>query len=416
MDMLKDANWDSDLFIKLSDNRVKKAGKKIVKGLADLYQAEDDFWKIFAFKNESARYEDILIKDMGMSKDEAERYIANIVTNTYPTYSKIPESIKRLRRFPLVGTFVSFHAESVRTLYNSITLAKQEMTHKNPKIKMIGAQRMAGGLSYFALREGIANYFTVKSIGASGMLLSAITGLFGDDDDDTAKKTERAARLFLPPWLQFSKLMYTEVGDGKIKVYDAGASDPHGVMDSFLNALLLAEDTDEALVDAWIAVTKPFLSTDILTSQVLDIHEMMKSKEWETYTGNEKVEWLVKLTLKTFEPGTSTTARRIIGAEKGERGSEIMAAGTGIRPYDVDVLENGMPYKVYEFRDRVDGIKKKYWKDKKTETQEDATTNAIEKLKEQFDLFNGIYEAAILLGVKKEDIDEYLMRLSLIHI
>ena len=102
MDMLKDANWDSDLFIKLSDNRVKKAGKKIVKGLADLYQAEDDFWKIFAFKNESARYEDILIKDMGMSKDEAERYIANIVTNTYPTYFKLPEAVRRLRRFPLL--------------------------------------------------------------------------------------------------------------------------------------------------------------------------------------------------------------------------------------------------------------------------------------------------------------------------
>ena len=42
------------------------------------------------------------------------------IRNTYPTYSKVPEVIKNLRKLPF-GNFVSFPAEMIRTTHNIVS-------------------------------------------------------------------------------------------------------------------------------------------------------------------------------------------------------------------------------------------------------------------------------------------------------
>ena len=39
------------------------------------------------------------------------------IRNTYPTYSKVPQFIKDIRKIPFFGNFVSFQAEILRTGY-----------------------------------------------------------------------------------------------------------------------------------------------------------------------------------------------------------------------------------------------------------------------------------------------------------
>ncbi|KKL26248.1 hypothetical protein LCGC14_2397190, partial [marine sediment metagenome] len=96
--------------------RVLSVGSKFVKSL---YRAEDDVWKVFAFENELARYG---AAKPEWSVDRLEAHVAEIVRNTHPTYSLVPRGVKMLRRFPLVGNFVSFPSEVARTMYHTLRL------------------------------------------------------------------------------------------------------------------------------------------------------------------------------------------------------------------------------------------------------------------------------------------------------
>ena len=47
-----------------------------------------------------------------------------------PTYSMVPEAIKRLRRIPFIGNFMSFPAEIIRTSGNIVDRGLREMSFK----------------------------------------------------------------------------------------------------------------------------------------------------------------------------------------------------------------------------------------------------------------------------------------------
>ena len=91
-------------------NQAKSKLDKVLKGSMDLYQSEDDLWKLFAWENEKARYRKAKPE---WTEDQVKAKAAEIVRNTYPTYSLVPRGVKLLRRFPFMGTFVSFPAEVV---------------------------------------------------------------------------------------------------------------------------------------------------------------------------------------------------------------------------------------------------------------------------------------------------------------
>ena len=67
------------------------------------------------------------------------------IRNTYPTYSKVPEVIKNLRKLPF-GNFVSFPAEMIRTTYNILSLGLKEATSKNAQLRQNGYRRLMGAL------------------------------------------------------------------------------------------------------------------------------------------------------------------------------------------------------------------------------------------------------------------------------
>jgi hypothetical protein len=68
---------------------------------------------------------------------------AYLVTNTMPTYSKVPEIIKVIRSLP-VGNFIAFPAEMFRTSMNMATIGSKEMMSANPYIRQMGARRLLG--------------------------------------------------------------------------------------------------------------------------------------------------------------------------------------------------------------------------------------------------------------------------------
>jgi len=88
--------------------------------------------------------------------DAIEEASAFLLRNTYPTYSKVPPFIQNLRKIALVGNFISFPAEILRTGANIISIGLKEAAHPNAAIRQMGVRRLTGAaLTSFAIGKGI---------------------------------------------------------------------------------------------------------------------------------------------------------------------------------------------------------------------------------------------------------------------
>ena len=111
------------------------------------------FDRINTFTGQKKTYADAI--------DEASAFL---LRNTYPTYSKVPPFIQNLRKIAVVGNFISFPAEILRTGTNIIATGLKEAAHPNAAIRQMGIRRLTGAaLTSYAIGKGateIAQFLT----------------------------------------------------------------------------------------------------------------------------------------------------------------------------------------------------------------------------------------------------------------
>ena len=372
-DMFKDADIDGFLERRLSMKKrkgvmgkirqaISSRSSKIISAMEDAYQAEDDMFKIAAYETEMNRYADALYnksKDQltDKEKQEVSDIAANNVKNTYPTYSRIPEGIKILRRLPLfIGSFISFQAESYRTAYNTIALAKDELSSKNKKIKKIGARRVAGASSYLTAKTAMLSYLGY----AAGTGIGGALGALFDDDDE--KKKEKDVRSFLPPWSQNSDLIILKAADGQIEYIDFSASDPHGGLNKALNAFLKGDDLLDSFKQSTLELVGQFQGPDILTNLAIQLkgneNDFGKPIYNEEDSFFEKADKILDYVYKVVEPGTITSIRKAAASEQ-SLGQIAFGDATGLKVRKSDVKEQ-FGYKLAEFDESFKDIRKIY--------------------------------------------------------
>jgi len=104
------------------------------------------------------------IKSLDEALDEAAAFM---LRNTYPTYSKVPPIIQGLRNIPLIGNFVSFPSEMLRTGATSIAMSLRNIRSDNQALRQMGYKQLIG--AYLALKgmgkgaHAISNYLTGNS-------------------------------------------------------------------------------------------------------------------------------------------------------------------------------------------------------------------------------------------------------------
>lgn len=399
---IKDIRDNKDFFEQINDSKLRKVKKGLLNTTQNLYQAEDDLFKIYAFENEYARYKKAY---PNMPEAELKEKAAKIVRDTYPTYSMVPTIVKSLRGNPLLGTFVSFPAEVLRTTYNTIALAKEEMS--NPSTQSIGAQRMAG----IMLALGLP---TAASYGTRAFL-----GLDGDDDDDIRK--------FVAPWQKNSEFLYLDVDGSKYKVIDMGYSDPHAYLKRPLYALLKGEDLTDAAIESAKEVAQPFLGENLLTERLIDISRNEKKTGDHVYNPDapvgDRAKDIYMHIWPAFEPGTVGSLRRVIKAgmnetdkygNKYELDNELVGLVTGQKEETKDITQ-ALLFRAYEIKDRLDKTEKDYFrvaKNKAASESEKAAAKrehdvAIDKIKN--DALD-YYYSAIRLGVDPGDARKTMYR------
>jgi hypothetical protein len=371
-DMFKDASLDDYLERRLSAKQprtlfgkagkfLSSFGKKIVTGLEDAYQAEDDMFKIAAYENEMSRYADALynkqVKNLTPEqKAEVSKVAAENVKNTYPTYSRIPEGIKMMRKVPLfIGSFISFQAEAYRTAFNTIALAKEELSSDNKKLKKIGATRVAGATAYLTIKTAFLSYFGM----AFGTGLTGVLGYLFDDDDE--KEKEKDVREFLPEWSKNSDLIITKKADGTIEYIDFSASDAHGGLNKVLNAFFRGEDLLDSFSKSLLATIEPFVGPDITVGLAIQLYNNENDFGGKVYneqdTFAEKTRKITDYVYKVIEPGTLTSARKLMKEEDTKNVVRGELTGMKTRPLEV---KKQFEFKVADYAEEFAEIKRIY--------------------------------------------------------
>lgn len=394
-DALRDASKaDIDEYLYNREQRHAKKIVKVARGgyqlLNALYQAEDGVWKIYAWENEKARYAKAYPE---WSQQQVEEHAAKIVRDTYPTYSKISEGVKAVRRFPLVGTFVSFPAEVVRTTFNAVNIGLQEM--QTPETRAIGAQRLVG---------------TAIALGGLSILSRAMMAMFGigDDEDDDL-------RWFVAPWQENSRFVYTSKPKNAIYSFvDLGYSDPHAYLSDSVVAFMRGDDWRESLWNATAEFLRPFASEEILAKALMDLRSNEDQKIYNPKdTAGEQAKGMVAhMWNEALEPGTISSVRRIADPDR-DTALEVIKLFTGQKLQEADV-EHSLGFRVRDFGralSDIQSIARKTATSRGTATGEMVATDLarMEKLRlAEFAEMQRIVGAARRLGVSEKSIHTLL--------
>ena len=345
-DILNDANAASDIESFAMDaeerraHRFKSLAKIGAKKATELYSAGDDVWKLYAWENEKARYREAR---PDLSEKEIEEKTARIVTDTYPTYSLVPEGIKALRRWPFNGMFVSFPAEIYRTTYKTLTIAREEM--KDPRTRAIGATRLAGTFAMATLTSALA---------AMSRWIWKVS-----------REKDEMLREFKPPWQK--NHTFLQFGNSKNpSVYgslDLTYSDPHGTLKTPIKAFFRGDSLLDGIRDGIMEAASPFISWDLLAKTIGEAAFSVKSGRSDAVwkKGDDSDEMAVaigKHAWDRLQPGIASQASKIIKGMIGykeENGrtynalTEALAVASGQRIEPLDI-EHAIPYKLTEFK------------------------------------------------------------------
>lgn len=337
---------------KISDigKAVKVANDAIIK----TYVAEDDLWRIAAFRKELK----VLQKAFpNKPLKELEREAAGIIRNTMPTYDMVPEYAKNLRRLPF-GNFYSFFAERWRNNYHTVRQSIDEIRSGNEALVSRGYQRLSAKIGL--------GYLGAKGINETTKYAYGVT-----------PEEEKAIRdVALPFWSEKSTLAYKRDEDGQLQYVDLSYTDPDapfldvlkGSMDVLLNPETPDQEIDELLGNAIIAgvkeFAKPFLSQSLLTKAIIDSYTGRDSVTGEYISGYNPEQSVLdnslaianhigyKVLLPAQIPETIETAQKIKDDET-TIGEYLASEFSGQKFYTLNpkTLETSLYYKFKEYQD-----------------------------------------------------------------
>ncbi len=378
--------------------RRSKAGAP-VRFMEKAYQMGDDYWKVVGALGEKARYGAALrkagldienlapevqtaLRQAGIVQrtssiagtDFGDMLAIDLVKQTMPTYSMVPQAIKDLRKIPVVGNFMAFPAEIIRTSGNIVNRSLKEMgmnaktlqqfgldarTSKvlARQIRGIGAQRLSGYVS-------MATVAPLAMRGASHEIL------------EITPEEEAVLEKSAAPWTLGNTLMYLTKPNkkGEAEYVDLSYMLPYEFMLTPARAALRtyankgavgageAEQILSASFEAFKKFAEPFASEGLAAERVIDV----TTRKGRTQTGapiysegeliGDKlkksvnhvmgafvpgiVEQFVTVKSGKFEPGRVTRAASDIPSREGDPYTIAEEAGTmmtGLRPLKLNI-------------------------------------------------------------------------------
>ena len=378
-----------------------------------LYQLSDDFWKVYAYMNERhliakamfGKSYDKLTEDQQVDVDieSSER-----VKGTWPTYDRVWEGAKYLsERVPLIGNFISFQAESVRVLSNTVKIALKDIKSGDPGFQALGYRRLFGIASYLSIRAGL----TYAAATSAGMAVAGLLGIITGDDEE--KEKLKGIKDALPQFMKTGDLLVIK-GDkpGVFTVYNMSSIDPYNVMFNTMNALTEGREGMDAgpaaaVTEFFNGFMEPEMTYETVSSLLSNRSLKTGDKIYlDADNPGDKILKGAKYVWDNLEPSSVSLVNRLM--EKENKGAEVSAV-FGARPYDVD-LNRSFRILLSTTTQDLETINKQYYKVKYNEkaTPEEkkaAEKEAEEKIAYYSERIGNTYKRFLLLGASKEELD-----------
>ena len=310
---------------------------------------------------------------IGSNKDIS----AYLVTNTIPTYSKVPEIIKAIRKLP-IGNFIAFPAEILRTSAHLVNIGARELTSSNPFIRQMGARRLMGTTAVFGGIGSTIAYTAEKITGVS---------------DEKIKAFQRSAA---PDYQKNATLIPLTESDtnGNFKYFNFSYTNPYdsmirpvnAVFNAYANGTLNDKTADQIVFDALFydkltdtpgAFTEfitPFVSESIGSEAVFDVAfrggETRDGKTiyFEQDSALEKIDKSLGHLFTQLEPGANRSIRRVYKGITGtftqfgqqlDAKTEIGALLAGVRIEEAKPL-NSMPFLITSYGKDKQNIRREF--------------------------------------------------------
>ena len=371
---------------------------KLGKPAFDVYQGVDNVMRIAAFEGDLAKYAKALKTS---PKDPALRKkVAQNVTMTYPTYSRVPLAIKGMRRIPVAGNFISFPAEIVRTGLNTFKLAKEEMS--TPGLREIGAKRFG-------------------SMAATTIAILSLPRIYNHLNDVSSDEL-KALRRFIPDWSANGNIASTNHGEGKWDYVDLDYTDPYSYLKKPLMAAMRAGgEPDIHYWEAFAEIVRPFSDERILMSKMLDLSLNQTGNRFiwnETDSWDEKATKALAHLGDAFTPGSINSFNKLHKAATGQKGNydreydlsdEVVAQFLGLRTSKIDVARSLEIFKLRDFNKEVRSLSGGFTNEirKKQLTDDEQVDLYYNTNQKRFKAWQSMYrdiEAAKTLGLSEAKI------------
>jgi hypothetical protein len=302
---------------------------------------------------------------------------AYLVTNTIPTYSKVPPIIKNIRQLP-IGNFVAFPAEILRTSAHLLEIGARELTSTNPYIRQMGARRLVGVSAVFG--------------GVGAVIESAAESITGVSPE----KMEAFKRSVAPDYQKNSKLIPITESDenGNFKYFNFSYTNPYDSMTRPVNAILnafgngtltnqnasqivynaLVYDNLNNAPGAFLEFLTPFISESIGAGAVADLTiRNGKTKDGRTIyypkdNAMEVIDASLGHLLGQLEPGFVRSSRRVwkgVTQEFTDFGTtydgatELIALMSGLRVEEAKPMDS-LPFIVTSYSKDLENIQRKF--------------------------------------------------------
>ena len=355
---------------------------------------------------------------------------AYLVTNTIPTYSKVPEVIRAIRKLPF-GNFIAFPAEILRTSAHLLNIGARELTSTNPFIRQMGARRLLGSSAVFGGVGSTIAYTAEKITGVS---------------DEKIKAFQRSAA---PDYQKNATLIPLTESDanGNFKYFNFSYSNPYdslirpvnAVFNAYANGTLNDKNVDQIVFDALFydkltdtpgALTEfftPFVSESLGSEAVFDIaFRNGETRDGRTIyfpqdTGFEKIDKSLGHLFGQLEPGASRSVRRVYKGITGtftqfgqqlDANTELGALLAGVRVEEAKPL-NSMPFIITSYGKDKQNIRREFGRNafRANASGEERLAAFKEYILDSFDaqkVFYQVLQDMKTMGVSSSKVEEIL--------
>ena len=385
---------------KMLEKGLRKYGKAATIGWASAtYKANDNFFKLMAWENEIKQ----LMDGLKISREEAEPMAAEIVKNTRPTYSRVPQLIKKWRQQPFFGNFISWPSEILRGMFNMAKVSYDQI--RTPGMEYYGYKRALMGL---ATVTGLT-----YALDKFGQMMSGVT----NDKMD-------ALRRFVAPFQKNSELMPIAKDNKELSYIDVSYTSPWEIVYQPFRAALSGKDFEDSILSATNQFFNAYFSPGILTSAVASTvfgqtPSGKKIRNPEDMPGEQFLD-TVSYFIRQIEPATASQIRRIYYGFTGQtdpllsgygrvyNANEESLALLGIRPSTINFAK-ALEGNASRFNKRMTDISRIFTEQygsvgqKESNEIQKAYASMLRQRQKLFDDANQDFHAAIKLGLSRSE-------------